>query len=226
MSTELSKAEIMTTDGSETITVTCLFNPKEYTLAKSNTWPKEAKPKENQPVVNFGGGSPATLNLDLMFDSYQCAPDGESSDIRTSHINKLWRMMYVDPSLAEKKKNKQGRPPKVRFSWGKAISFEAVITSLSVTFTLFLPNGTPVRATAKVAFQQVQDTKFRIRRSWSCRRTRRRAASAASAFAPSRTVTGSTSSRTRSTATPRGGVLSPPRTASAIRATSGQAACS
>lgn len=155
---QLSRAEITTTDG-EKITVECLFNPKEYTFAKSNSWPKEQKAVENTPVVNFGGGNPATLNMDLMFDSYQLAPNGKSSDVRTSHINKLWKMMYVDKSLSEKKKNKQGRPPKVRFTWGKAMVFDAVITSLSVTFTLFLPNGTPVRATAKVAFQQIQDTK-------------------------------------------------------------------
>jgi hypothetical protein len=156
---QLKRALIKTVDG-ESISVECLFNPKEYTFAKTNSWPKEAKAVENMPSVNFGGGNPATLSMDLLFDSYQSSRDGgKSSDVRTSHINKLWQMMYVDANMKEKKKNKQGRPPKVQFVWGKAWSFEAVITSLSVTFTLFLPNGTPVRATAKVAFQQVKDTK-------------------------------------------------------------------
>jgi nucleoid-associated protein YgaU len=156
---QLAQAVIKTLDG-EKVEVKCLFNPKEYTFAKTNSWPQEKKAAANTPVLNFGGGNPATLNMDLLFDTYQSAKNGgQSKDVRTAYINDLWKMMFVDKGLGEKKKNKQGRPPKVQFTWGKAWSFEAVITSLSVTFTLFLPDGTPVRATAKVAFQQIQDTK-------------------------------------------------------------------
>lgn len=158
-SAQLAQAVIKTLDG-EKIEVKCLFNPKEYTFAKTNSWPKDQKAAANTPVLNFGGGNPATLNMDLLFDTYQNSrTGGQSKDVRTVYINDLWKMMFVDKQLAEKKKNKQGRPPKVQFSWGKAWSFEAVMASLSVTFTLFLPDGTPVRATAKVAFQQIQDTK-------------------------------------------------------------------
>jgi nucleoid-associated protein YgaU len=156
---QLAQAVIKTLDG-EKVEVKCLFNPKEYTFAKTNSWAKEQIAAANTPVLNFGGGNPATLNMDLLFDTYQSAKNGgQSKDVRTAYINDLWKMMFVDKGLGEKKKNKQGRPPKVQFTWGKAWSFEAVITSLSVTFTLFLPDGTPVRATAKVAFQQIQDTK-------------------------------------------------------------------
>jgi len=156
---QMAQAVIKTLEGDK-IEVKCLFNPKEYTFAKTNSWPKDQKAAANQPVLNFGGGNPATLNMDLMFDTYQNARHkGEPKDVRTAYINDLWKMMYVDEKLKEKKKNKQGRPPKVQFTWGKAWSFEAVMTSLSVTFTLFLPDGTPVRATAKVAFQQVKDSK-------------------------------------------------------------------
>lgn len=156
---QLAQAVIKTIDG-EKIEVKCLFNPKEYTFAKTNSWPKDQKAAANTPVLNFGGGNPATLQMDLLFDTYQNSRNGGGSkDVRTVYINDLWKMMFVDKQLAEKKKNKQGRPPKVQFTWGKAWSFEAVMTSLSVTFTLFLPDGTPVRATARVQFQQIQDTK-------------------------------------------------------------------
>jgi nucleoid-associated protein YgaU len=156
---QMAHAVIKTIDG-EKIQVKCLFNPKEYSFAKSNSWPKDQKAAADTPVLNFGGGSPATLSMDLLFDTYQNPRNGgQSRDVRTVYINDLWKMMFVDKQLAEKKKNKQGRPPKVQFTWGKALSFEAVMTSLSVTFTLFLPDGTPVRASAKVAFQQVKDTK-------------------------------------------------------------------
>jgi len=156
---QLAHAVIEMLEGDMT-KVECLFNPKEYTFAKTNSWPKDQKAKANTPVMTFGGGNPATLNMDLLFDTYQSTRSGgRSKDVRKEYINHLWSMMYVDDRIANNSKNKQGRPPKVRFSWGKAWMFEAVMTSLSVTFTLFLPDGTPVRATAKVAFQQVKDLK-------------------------------------------------------------------
>lgn len=137
----------------------CRFRPKEYTFSKSNSWPKDAKASHNAPVLSFGGGQPATLQMELMFDTYIDAKNGQQpKDVRTEYIDKLWKMMHVVEKLKEKQKNKQGRPPKVMFTCGKAWSFEAVITSLQVKFVLFLPDGTPVRATATVTFQQVKDT--------------------------------------------------------------------
>ena len=47
-------------------------------------------------------------------------------------------------------------PPKCKFVWG-SFSFIAVMQSVNVTFTMFLPDGTPVRATAKVGLMQVED---------------------------------------------------------------------
>src|SRR5882762_2639376 len=105
---QLAQAIIKTVDG-DAITVTCLFNPKEYTFAKTNSWPKDPKASGNTPVVNFGGGNPATLNMDLLFDTYQSSRNGgKSKDVRTAYINDLWKMMFVDDRMKEKNKNKQG----------------------------------------------------------------------------------------------------------------------
>jgi hypothetical protein len=67
--------------------------------------------------------------------------------------------MMIDESLKDHTTQK-GRPPKVRFQWGRAWSFEAVITSITQKFTLFKEDGTPVRATLDVSFQQVIDELF------------------------------------------------------------------
>ena len=45
----------------------------------------------------------------------------------------------------------------VIFQWGPNWSFKAAITSLSVRYTLFREDGTPVRATATVTFQEIDD---------------------------------------------------------------------
>jgi nucleoid-associated protein YgaU len=157
MSSQPAFAIIENVDANEKLK--CRFRPKEYTFAKSNSWPKDQKAGHNAPVLSFGGGQPATLQMELLFDTYIDAKDGaQPKDVRKEYVDKLWKMMYVVAKLKDKEKNKKGRPPKVRFTWGKAWTFEAVITSLQVKFTLFLPDGTPVRATANVTFQQVQDT--------------------------------------------------------------------
>lgn len=129
--------------------VYCMFNPHEYTVAKQNSWEKGETKGKNVPKVKFSQGGAETLKLQLFFDTY-----AEGSDVR-EHTDGLWKMMMV---TEEKKnpRNEKSEPPRVAFHWGKFF-FRAVITSLSQKFTLFLEDGTPVRTTVDVSFQQVED---------------------------------------------------------------------
>jgi nucleoid-associated protein YgaU len=131
--------------------IKCHFNPKEYTFSKSNSWKSGDTKGANVPPLEFEKGQPATLQLQLLFDTY-----AERADVRQKYTDALWRLMLVDESLKDKK-NKKGRPPKVRFQWGQTWSFEGVIEKLTQKFTLFLPDGTPVRATVDVGFRQIKD---------------------------------------------------------------------
>jgi len=79
--------------------------------------------------------------------------------VRKAYTGAIWEMMKVDPALSNHK-SKKGRPPVVIFQWGSTWTFKAVITSIRERFTLFLSNGTPVRSTLDVTFQQIQDEKW------------------------------------------------------------------
>lgn len=152
--------------------VDCMFNPKEYTFSKQNSWtPNKAKGK-NLAQFEFGSGQPATLTMQLFFDTYtniksDSASNGSPKDVRKEYTQAIWEMMQVDPNLGSissassgssgPAKHKKGRPPIVIFHWGTTWSFKAVITNLKERFTLFLPDGTPVRSTMDITFQQVQD---------------------------------------------------------------------
>jgi hypothetical protein len=149
----VAKAEIINLDKPGP-PIKCLFNPKEYTFAKQNTWTKKNNSGSNVPPLEFGSGQPATLKLQLLFDTY-----ADKKDVRKEYTDAIWNLMMVDSSLKDPKSQK-ARPPKVKFQWGSSWSFEAVITNISQTFTLFLPNGTPVRATLDVTFQQLKDEKL------------------------------------------------------------------
>jgi hypothetical protein len=130
------------------------FNPKELTFNKQNNWKPAKSPKANTPAFDFSGGGPATLKVQLFFDTY-----AERKDVRKEYTDKIYQLTDVDPSLKEKKTDK-GRPPTVRFQWGNMIGFDGVITTIGQRFTLFLPDGIPVRAIMDVTFQQVKDELF------------------------------------------------------------------
>lgn len=129
--------------------VYCMFNPNEYTLAKQNQWDSGTAKGMNVPKIKFKQGGAETLKLQLFFDTY-----AGKSDVR-AHTEPLWKMMMVAAGK-KNQKNDKSEPPHVAFYWGK-FYFEAVITSLSQKFTLFLHDGTPVRTTVDVTFQQVVD---------------------------------------------------------------------
>ena len=122
----LVKAEIVSVESGER--VKCLFNPTEYTFTKQNNY-KDQKTGNNVPQIEFGGGQPATLEMELFFDTYATAKSsGTPKDVRKEFTDKIWKLMIVDSKLKDAK-NKKGRPPKVVFQWGQTWLFKAVIWS-------------------------------------------------------------------------------------------------
>jgi LysM repeat protein len=150
LSGELAKAEIRVVDGKKARnTVACMFRPKEYTITKRNNWqPGEAKGKD-VPQLEFRGGGASSLTMELFFDTY-----GSENDVR-KYTNAIWELMAIDDTLTDKT-NKKGRPPLVQFEWGPVVSFKAVITNITQKFTMFKSDGTPVRATLNVTFQEAE----------------------------------------------------------------------
>jgi hypothetical protein len=144
-------AVIRNHDKGDAVVVRCRFNPKDYGMTKKNKW--TAPPAKGQTLAEyeFGGGEPQTMTLSLLFDTFD---SGE--DVRKVYTDKLWKLMDIDKSLHDKK-SKSGRPPQVLFQWGQAFGFIAVINSITQKFVLFKDDGTPVRATVEVGFQQVKE---------------------------------------------------------------------
>jgi hypothetical protein len=129
--------------------IACWFNPKDYSITKANTWKVDPVVGTALPSAQFGGGQPRKLSLDLLFDS----TDSASLDV-TAVTQQLFKAMEVQASLGSGTGKNSGRPPMITFSWGKTVSFKAVADSLSVQYTLFRSDGTPVRAQAKISLIQ------------------------------------------------------------------------
>jgi len=143
----LEKALIINADH-ESDKLKCLFNPTEYVIARSNSWKERTSTGKEVPALTFSGGGARTLTMELFFDVYE----QDKGDVRQI-VDQLWKLMTIDKGL-KNTKTKQGRPPLVIFQWGPNWSFKAAITNLSVRYTLFREDGTPIRATASVTFQE------------------------------------------------------------------------
>jgi hypothetical protein len=150
--TSLAKAVIINLDNAID-RIECMFNPAEYTFTKQNTWTQGGNAGRDLPQIEFSTGQPATLQMQLFFDTYT-----QRQDVRDKYTDRIWALLLVDEKLRDQKSGK-ARPPLVRFQWGRSWTFDAVITSIAQRFTLFLDDGTPVRATLDVSFQQIKDTR-------------------------------------------------------------------
>lgn len=132
--------------------IKCLFNPNQYSIQKSNKWDVKEVVGKGLPKPQFGGGEPRKLSLDLLFDASDL---GEDEDVLEA-TRALFKMMEVNPGLKNSGKSKNtGRPPHVTFTWGNVLTFQAVPDSLSIQYTLFHPDGRPIRATVKLSLIQV-----------------------------------------------------------------------
>lgn len=150
----LQKARIFDVDkesGKEigTVSITCLFNPHEYVVSKSNSYNENAKNNSDVPDVEFSKAGAQTLKLNLLFDGYET---GEDVSLVTA---KLWKLMEAK-TRQEGDKTKKVPPPYVAFQWG-VFYFTAVITNMSQRFILFTHDGTPVRAKVDITFTQYID---------------------------------------------------------------------
>jgi hypothetical protein len=128
--------------GGEAIEV--LFNPTEYQLAQSNQFAEVAIPGLGAPLLQFGRGNARTLSMQLFFDTYE-----KGEDVR-DHTKKLTALLAIDDHLHA--------PPVCEFTWG-GLTFIGVLEQANQRFTLFLPNGIPVRATVDVTFKEFWDEK-------------------------------------------------------------------
>ena len=148
----LAKLSITPLDGKNMMRhIEALFNPKEYTLSKSVPWNPHATSGLDAPEMQFTTGQGETLQVELFFDTYEGRTNVKK------HTEALHKLALIDTDLH--------RPPLCLVTWGE-LKFQGVVESISHRFTMFLEDGTPVRATvsltmreARSAMQQSQENR-------------------------------------------------------------------
>ena len=141
------KLTIYSVEGTRNV-VTAMFNPKEIQIDKSVPWTKSPQSKGDRPSLEFSSADGRVMSFELMFDGFETG-----TNVHTTFVDNLMKLALVqDSNGAEDKK----RPPKVAVKWGegKLPEFQGVIESVSTNYTMFLPDGTPVRATCHVTIRE------------------------------------------------------------------------
>jgi len=116
-----------------------LFNPTQYTLAKANQIAEVGIPGLGAPILQYVHGNTRTLTMDLYCDTYE-----EGTDVSDDTDN-IYGLLEIDASTHA--------PPICDIQWGQ-FQFSGVLDHVSGQFTLFLADGTPVRATLNVVFKE------------------------------------------------------------------------
>jgi len=144
--------------------VPCLFNPKELTVEKSNQFAEVNIPGLSSPIFQFVRGNARSVTMDLFFDTYEQGTDvrlftdritGWDAGSMFSSLPKAAKgLMDIDSDLHA--------PPVCIFIWG-AFIFQCVIERVSKKFTMFLPEGIPVRATLNVTLKEYREVDVQVK---------------------------------------------------------------
>lgn len=144
----LAKAEIRPESPPGAAAIPVLFNPGRYALDASNQIAEIGVPGLPAPLLQFVRGGSRSLTMQLFFDSYE-----SGSDVRT-HTDAVYGLLDIEPTTHA--------PPIVEFRWGR-LQFRSIVERVNGQFTLFLADGTPVRATLDVTFKQYVDVQTAVR---------------------------------------------------------------
>lgn len=136
-SLELAKATILNTFTGESFQV--MYNPEELKLEQGNTFAEVGIPGLDTPPVQYVRGKARALSMELFFDTYE-----KREDVRT-RTAPVVALLDKDP--------RELAPPVLLFSLGR-LQFQCVLVDAGQRFTMFLSDGTPVRSTLSVRFQE------------------------------------------------------------------------
>ena len=142
----LQKARLVAVDGGENIEF--MFNPNQLDFSRSIDIEQAqgARTTEGENKTSFKHPNPYSLKIsNILLDTY------ESGRSVLDHVGKFTKAV----EFSQGGQGKDKRPPIYLFTWGKERYLRCFVKTLSFKLTLFLPDGTPVRAVLDLSLEQV-----------------------------------------------------------------------
>jgi hypothetical protein len=125
------------------------FNPTEYQLQKSNNFSEIAIPGLESPPIQFVRGNSEKLTVELLADTSDTL-----KDVREAYVNKVRDLMKIQ--------KESHAPPIVIFVWSTN-EFRGVVDSLNVSYTLFTPEGIPLRAKLSLTLKEYRPVEIQLK---------------------------------------------------------------
>lgn len=146
------------------------YNPTEYQLAKQVQLAEVAIPGLDAPIMQFVRGQAETLNLELYFDTTDHGTAGLGVEAVTESTDQFYQLIKINKHLHA--------PPVCRFvpgaggfagstfdsHWATQArdDFTCLVESVQQRFTLFSPDGVPLRAELTVALKEFKTLEQQI----------------------------------------------------------------
>ncbi|AOS83862.1 hypothetical protein BIU88_06675 [Chlorobaculum limnaeum] len=126
--------------------VEALINPESYTQSYKLKFSKSGQGQGSSgQQLKYEYSEPGEMSFDFLFDNTGII-DGTPRDSIADDVQKF-RKVLTDY------KGDAHEPRHFKLVWGENSIFKGRVTSLEITYKLFKPDGTPLRATAKVTFK-------------------------------------------------------------------------
>lgn len=149
-------------------------NPNSYSLNHLLRYGDRQRQGSSRSDAVYANSEPSTLEIEFLFDATGVVPPpSELSDIPlvgaiASALSgggefKVMEEVEKFNNVVYKYDGEIHRPRKLALAWG-TLDFSCVLTSLQYRFTLFKPDGTPIRAIAKCSFREFESDSQRERR--------------------------------------------------------------
>ncbi|MGI0116754.1 CIS tube protein [Zooshikella sp. RANM57] len=103
------------------------------------------------PEVKFAGYEAEELSFDLVLDGTGVVTKGLSAILTSGLTSKVTKQLMALKKILYEYNGKEHTPNIVEVNWGD-IAFIGRLSKLSVNYTLFKPNGAPLRAKVGLAF--------------------------------------------------------------------------
>lgn len=123
-----------------------MFNPDQWMDRRAFVFRDPQNPGDAGAVQRFHVERPRDLSFELLLDGTGAA-GGEKKEVE-KELEKLYKTVGFNGKIH--------RPNKLIVVWGKFL-FQGVVKSVDVTYTLFKPDGTPLRAKVRLSFKYDTD---------------------------------------------------------------------
>lgn len=162
--TALAKARfhrLATPSDTQGSTLEVQYNPSELTFTKGAQIAEVPVPGLDTPLLQYVRGLAETTSIELFFDTTDDGTGAEAKPV-TKKTDEFYRLIKADKETHA--------PPVLLFTWGgtsfpggRRDGMRCVVTNVRQQFTMFAPNGMPLRAKLTVELKEYKPLTMHLR---------------------------------------------------------------